>query len=106
MRRAELGLVASRDADFCIITSDNPDNESPTAIIAEIASYFTAGSCPYVAIADRKQAIEYALENSQKGDIILLAGKGHETYQIVCGIREHFSEAEIIEEYCKQYQEK
>ena len=106
MRRAELGLVASRDADFCIITSDNPDNESPTVIIGEIASYFTSGTCPYVAIPDRRQAIEYALENSEKGDIILLAGKGHETYQIICGIREHFSEAEIIEEYCKQYQPK
>ena len=105
MRRAELGLVASRDADFCIITSDNPDNESPTVIISEIAAYFTAGTCPYVAIADRRQAIEYALTNSQKGDIILLAGKGHETYQLICGIREHFSEVEIIEEYCKQYQE-
>ena len=106
MRRAELGLVASRDADFCIITSDNPDNESPTVIIGEIASYFTSDSCPYVAIPDRRKAIEYALENSEKGDIILLAGKGHETYQIICGIREHFSEAEIIEEYCKQYQPK
>ena len=100
MRRAELGLVASRDADFCILTSDNPDFESPNAIIAEIASYFTTNSCPYVAIADRKKAIEYALSMSQHGDIILLAGKGHETYQLICGQREKFSEAEIIAEYC------
>ena len=100
MRRAELGLVASRDADFCILTSDNPDFESPNAIIAEIASYFTTNSCPYVAIADRKKAIEHALSISQHGDIILLAGKGHETYQLVCGKREKFSEAEIIAEYC------
>ena len=84
---------------------DEPvERKSPTVIIGEIASYFTSGSCPYVAIPDRRKAIEYALENSEKGDIILLAGKGHETYQIICGIREHFSEAEIIEEYCKQYQ--
>lgn len=101
MRRAELGLVASRDADFCILTSDNPDSEPPSAIIGEIAAYFTAGTCPYVAIPDRRKAIEYALENSAKGDIILLAGKGHETYQLICGIREEFSEAEIIQEYCK-----
>ena len=100
MRRAELGLVASRDADFCILTSDNPDFESPNAIIAEIASYFTTNSCPYVAISDRKKAIEHALSISQHGDIILLAGKGHETYQLVCGKREKFSEAEIIAEYC------
>ena len=101
MRRMELGLVASRDADFCILTSDNPDNESPSAIISEIASYFTAGTCPYVAIPDRKKAIEYALKNARKGDIILLAGKGHESYQLICGIREHFSETEIVEEYCR-----
>lgn len=100
MRRAELGLVASRNADFCIITSDNPDNEPPATIIAEIASYFTAGSCPYVAITDRKKAIYYALDNSEPGDIILLAGKGHETYQLICGTRTPFSEAEIIKDYC------
>jgi UDP-N-acetylmuramoyl-L-alanyl-D-glutamate--2,6-diaminopimelate ligase len=101
MRRAELGLVASRDADFCILTSDNPDNESPSSIISDIASYFTSGSCPYVAIPDRKKAIEYALSHAQKGDIILLAGKGHESYQIICGVREKFSEAQIVQEYCE-----
>ena len=104
MRRAELGLVASRDADFCILTSDNPDGESPAAIIAEIASYFTTGSCPYVAIIDRKEAIEHALSMSEHGDIILLAGKGHENYQLICGKREKFSESEIIAEYCKAYE--
>ena len=103
MRRAELGLVASRDADFCILTADNPDNESPNAIISEIAAYFTAGTCPYVAIPDRRAAIEYALDNSQKGDIILLAGKGHEAYQIICGVRQEFSETEIVEEYCRTH---
>lgn len=106
MRRAELGLVASRDADFCILTSDNPDNESPWAIIGEIASYFTAGTCPYVAIPDRRKAIEYVLENSKQGDIILLAGKGHETYQLICGVRERFSEAEIVAEFCESYNSK
>lgn len=103
MRRAELGLVASRDADFCILTADNPDNESPNAIISEIASYFTAGTCPYVAIPDRRAAIEYALDNSQSGDIILLAGKGHESYQMICGVRQEFSEARIVEEYCRAH---
>ena len=102
MRRAELGLVASRDADFCIITSDNPDGESPWAIIGEIASYFTAGTAPYVAIPDRQKAIEYALQNSQKGDIILLAGKGHESYQLICGNRIYFSEADIIARFCAE----
>lgn len=99
-RRAEMGLVASRDADFCILTSDNPDNESPSAIIGEIATYFTSGTCPYIAIVDRRKAIEYALSHSEKGDIILLAGKGHESYQIISGVREDFSEAEIIRQFC------
>ena len=102
IRRAELGLVASRDADFCILTSDNPDNEAPSAIISEIAAYFTTGSCPYMAISDRKKAIEYALSHAEKNDIILLAGKGHEAYQVICGIREEFSEAAIIREFCEQ----
>ena len=106
MRRAELGLVASRDADFCILTSDNPDSESPWSIIGEIASYFTAGTCPYVAIPDRRKAIEYVLENSKQGDIILLAGKGHETYQLICGVRESFSEAEIVAQFCESYSSK
>ena len=101
IRRAELGLVASRNADLCIITSDNPDNEPPMNIIGEISTYFTSGSCPYMAIPDRKMAIEHALMISQKGDIILLAGKGHETYQLVCGKREHFSESEIVRDYCE-----
>jgi len=104
IRRAELGLVAARDADFCILTSDNPDREAPSAIISEIATYFTNGACPYVAIADRKKAIEYALSHAEKGDIILLAGKGHESYQIVCGVREEFSETEIIRQFCLQSQ--
>ena len=90
---------------LCILTSDNPDNESPSAIISEIATYFTAGTCPYVAIPDRRKAIEYALKNAKKGDIILLAGKGHETYQLVCGVREYFSEAEIVKEFCDKHSE-
>ena len=104
IRRAELGLVASRDADFCILTSDNPDKESPMAIISEIAVYFTSGTCPYIAIPDRREAIEYALENAEDGDIILLAGKGHESYQMINGKRESFSEAEIINDFCARFQ--
>ncbi len=105
MRRAELGLVASRDADFCIITSDNPDREPPSAIISEIATYFTAGTCPYVAIPDREKAILYALEHAKKGDIILLAGKGHEEYQVICGVRKNFSETAIVQEFCDKHKE-
>ncbi len=103
MRRAELGLVASRDADFCILTSDNPGDEPPSAIISEIATYFTAGTCPYIAIPDRRAAIAYALTHAKEGDIILFAGKGHESYQLICGVREEFSESAIVEKYCLEH---
>ena len=71
-------------------------------IIAEICGGFNEQS-KYKIIKDRREAIEYAICNSQKGDIILLAGKGHETYQLICGVRESFSEAEIVAEFCENY---
>lgn len=96
MRRAELGKVASELADFCILTSDNPDNESPDAIIDDIAAAFSDGGCPYIRLASRREAVLYAVKNAQKDDIVLFAGKGHENYQLVCGKREYFSERETI----------
>ncbi|MCL1792162.1 MAG: UDP-N-acetylmuramoyl-L-alanyl-D-glutamate--2,6-diaminopimelate ligase, partial [Peptococcaceae bacterium] len=98
-RRKQLGQTASRLADYCIVTSDNPDFENPTQIINDILTGFTSPNCPYVAIADRKEAIEYALANAEEGDIILLAGKGHEEHQLIEGIQEPFSEQTIIETF-------
>lgn len=96
LRRAELGKVASELCDFCIITSDNPDNEPPEQIIDEIAAAFGEGGCPYVKIPSRREAVLYAVRNAQKDDIVLFAGKGHEDYQLVCGKREYFCERETI----------
>ncbi len=96
LRRAELGKVASELCDLCIITSDNPDNESPEQIIDEIAEAFRGGGCPYVKITSRREAVLYAVRQAERGDIILFAGKGHEDYQLVCGKREYFSEKETI----------
>lgn len=96
LRRAELGKVASELCDFCIITSDNPDNEPPEQIIDEIAAAFGEGSCPYVKIPSRREAVLYAVRNARQGDIVLFAGKGHEDYQLVCGKREYFCERETI----------
>lgn len=95
MRRAELGKVASELADFSILTSDNPDCESPKKIIADIAAQY-ADKSSYISIPDRKRAIEYAVEIARAGDIVLLAGKGHEDYQLINGRREPFCEREII----------
>ena len=94
MRRGELGAVASELCDLSILTSDNPGNESPDKIIADIAAAFTHDR--YVCIPDRAEAIAYAVRQAQKGDAILLAGKGHESYQYVRGKYLPFSEREIL----------
>lgn len=94
LRRAEMGEVAGRLADFIIITSDNPDNENPLDIIAEIER--SVGDRPHVCIPDRSEAVEYAVMNSMAGDIILFAGKGHEDYQLINGKRVPFCERDII----------
>ena len=99
MRRGELGAVASELCDLSILTSDNPGNESPDQIIADIAAAFTHDR--YVSIPDRAEAIAYAVRQAQKGDVIVLAGKGHETYQYVHGKYLPFSEREILMEVDK-----
>ncbi len=96
LRRAELGKVASEMCDFCIITSDNPDNENPMQIIDEIAEAFSDDGCDYIKIPNRREAVLYAVKNARKNDIILFAGKGHEEYQLICGKREYFCERETI----------
>ena len=95
LRRRELAEAADGVADLCIVTSDNPDFEDPDAIIAEICSYLKV--TPSVRIADREQAIQYAVRTAERGDTVLLAGKGHEDYQIVCGKKVPFSERAILE---------
>ncbi|MBQ4137287.1 MAG: UDP-N-acetylmuramoyl-L-alanyl-D-glutamate--2,6-diaminopimelate ligase, partial [Clostridia bacterium] len=96
IRRKELGDVCAKYADFCIITSDNPDFEDPEAILSDIEQSFIGKATPYVKIADRAQAIQYALKNACVGDVILLAGKGHERYQLIEGKQVHFDEREVI----------
>ena len=96
LRRAELGEVVSALADFCIITSDNPDFEPPEDIIADIEKAVAASSCPYVTFVDRREAVRYAIDNARDGDCILFAGKGHEEYQIVNGEYLHYDEREEI----------
>ena len=98
-RRRELGEVASALADFCIITSDNPDFEDPQKIIDDISACFTEkGSCSYVTIPDRREAIRFAVANAKPDDVVLLAGKGHENYQLICGQKLSFSERDVLEE--------
>jgi UDP-N-acetylmuramoyl-L-alanyl-D-glutamate--2,6-diaminopimelate ligase len=97
MRRRELGEVAARLADHAILTSDNPAAEDPNAIIDEIAEAFVGGSATYEKIPDRRYAIEHAVSLLQDGEILVLAGKGHEEYQLIGTEKIPFSERNILE---------
>ena len=85
-KRPMMGEVAGRYSDLCIITSDNPRYEDPVKIIEDILPGIAKTHCPYKVIVDRREAIEYAIKNARENDLIILAGKGHETYQIIKGI--------------------
>ncbi|MBR5437359.1 MAG: UDP-N-acetylmuramoyl-L-alanyl-D-glutamate--2,6-diaminopimelate ligase [Clostridia bacterium] len=96
-RREELGCVSGALSDFTIITSDDPDFEDPQKICEEIASYCEKEGGEYVIIPDRAEAVSYAIKNALTGDIIILAGKGHEEYMKIEGKKVPFSErAEVL----------
>ncbi len=97
-KRPIMGSVAARYADNVIITSDNPRSEEPAAIIKDILEGLDGTPTPYKVIENRIDAIKYAVESAQKGDIIVLAGKGHETYQILKDKTIHLDEREIVAE--------
>lgn len=98
MRRYEMGEVAGNIADLTIITSDNPRYENPEDIIADIVTGIERTEGKYVRITDRKEAIAYAIHNGQPGDIIVLAGKGHEDYQEIEGKKYPMDERVLIRE--------
>lgn len=98
IKRPLMGEAASRLADFVIVTSDNPRSENPMSIIEQIVPGVQKYNTPYVVIENRREAIEYAVKNAQKDDVIVLAGKGHETYQILNSGTIHFDEREVLAE--------
>ena len=93
-----MGEVAGRLSDFVIITSDNPRKEEPHQIIDEILPGVEKTGCSYICIVDRREAIEYALKMAQKDDVVILAGKGHETYQELADKTVEFDERKIVKE--------
>ena len=99
-KRPEMGRVAAKYSDYVIVTSDNPRTEDPEFIISQILTGMSDTKTPYKVIENRLQAIQWALENSQSGDVLILAGKGHETYQIVGREKRHFDEREIVADFC------
>ena len=98
LRRFEMGEVSGKYADFTIITSDNPRFEEPEDIISDIETGIKKTDGKYIKITDRKEAIAYAIDHGEQGDIIVLAGKGHEDYQEIKGVKYHMDERELIQE--------
>ena len=101
-RRFEMGEVSGKLADLTIITSDNPRNEEPQAIIDDIKTGISKTEGKYVEIIDRKEAIAYAIHHGQPGDIIVLAGKGHEDYQEIKGKKYPMDERVLIREILEE----
>lgn len=97
-KRPKMGRIAAELSDFCVVTSDNPRSENPGEIIKNILEGMVGIDTPYEVVEQRRDAIAYAIKNAQKDDIILLAGKGHETYQILPTGTIHFDEREVVAE--------
>lgn len=98
-KRPLMAKAAADYADFVIVTSDNPRNEEPSAIIEDVLVGIKDTSTPYTTIVDRREAIFWAVKNAQKNDIIVLCGKGHEDYQILAGgVKIHFDEREVVKQ--------
>lgn len=101
-KRPKMAAAAAKYADRLIVTSDNPRNEDPEAIISDILAGLENTDVPYDVVTDRKKAVFHGLQIAEKGDIIVLAGKGHEDYQILAGMKHiHFDEREIVAEGLK-----
>lgn len=100
-KRPLMAQAAAKYADKLIVTSDNPRTEDPEAIIKDILTGLTDAKVPYDVVTDRREAIYHALKIAEKGDIIVLAGKGHEDYQIIGEKKNHFDEREVVAEGLK-----
>ncbi|HKM35648.1 MAG TPA: UDP-N-acetylmuramoyl-L-alanyl-D-glutamate--2,6-diaminopimelate ligase [Lachnospiraceae bacterium] len=101
-RRFEMGEVSGNLADLTIITSDNPRFEEPQEIIDDIKTGISKTNGKYIEICDRKEAIAYAIQHGEPGDIIVLAGKGHEDYQEIKGVKHPMDERDLIADILKQ----
>lgn len=98
-KRPIMGRMAAELADYCIVTSDNPRTEQPEAILQDILQGMKDAKVPVDVICDRREAIHHALDLAQTGDVIVLMGKGHETYQEINHVKYPMDEREIVAEY-------
>jgi len=101
-KRPLMGEVAGRLSDYCVITSDNPRSEEPDSIIKQIEKGIRGTNCDYICIENRREAIMYALTIARQDDVVLLAGKGHETYQVLKEGTIHFDEREVVRELIRE----
>ena len=99
IKRPIMGKIGVDIADIAIITSDNPRTEAPSKIIEDILKGVDSAKNTYKVIENRPKAIQYAMDIAEKNDIIVLAGKGHETYQEICGVKHHLDEREVVADY-------
>ena len=97
-KRPVMGRIAGEKADFSILTSDNPRHEDPMEILREIEAGIAPTGGEYITIENRREAIAYALSHGENGDVIVLAGKGHETYQDIAGVKHPFDEKKVVME--------
>lgn len=95
-RRYLMGEISSNMADFTVVTSDNPRFEEPEDIVNDIITGVKKGSGKYIKITDRREAIKYCIDNAKKGDVIIIAGKGHEDYQEIKGVKYHMDDRELV----------
>ena len=105
IKRPIMGEIGVRLADIAIITSDNPRKEDPMEIIRDILAGVTPELGTYEVIENRRAAIRRAMDIAQENDIIVLAGKGHETYQEIQGVKHHLDEREEVADYLKETRE-
>ena len=101
-----MGEISGKVADYTIITSDNPRTEDPKAIVDEIEEGIKKTKGKYEVIVDRVEAITKAIEMANKNDIIVLAGKGHETYQEINGVKHPFDERVIVNDIISKINKK
>lgn len=101
-KRPKMGKAAADYSDFAVVTTDNPRTEDPAAIIQDILPGFDGSKTPYEVVVDRVEAIHWAMDHAQKDDIIVLLGKGHETYQEINHVKHHMDEREIVADYLSQ----
>ncbi len=95
-KRPIMGEIAGKYSDYCIITSDNPRTENPSAILDDVEVGMKKTDCEYIKLVDRREAICHAVEYSKKEDVIIIAGKGHENYQIFADKTIHFDDVEEV----------